>query len=847
VNRHQRRANARQGNRSVDAAAAGVLELGLQYHNAGNLAEAEGCYRRVLAIQPNHAGALQLVGAVAYQIGRYEVAVDSIRRAIEQDATNPAWFSNLGLALERQGKLEDSLASHDKAIELKPDYPEAFNNRGNVLQALGRIGEALASYDAALALNPDYAEALNNRGNILQIFNRFDEALASYGWALELKPDYADAFNNRGNALRALGRFDDALTCYDAAVTANPKLAAAFNSRGLLLRDMNRIEDALSSYDQALALNPDSVEALNNRGVALAETKRFDEALSSYGRALALSPNLTPALNNRGNLLQQLGRTDEALADYDKALASDPDHADAINGRGSVLQKLNRTHEAEETLRRAILLKPDYAEAYCNLGTVLIDLGRSAEAATMIQRAVGLKPNSALALCNLGKVLVDLGRFDEAEATIRRAIALDPDHAEAHFNLGTALIKLGRPAEAEAATRCAIALNPEMAGAHHNLGVALMELGRMSEARKAAEMAVALAPWEPLHFRQLGEVGKYVAADPYLTALDLLSRYEAELDTQRQIELNFALAKAHADIGRPNDEFRRLLKGNKLRRSRIEYDETSVLSEIDRAQQVFTPEFMLKSRGANEPSSKPIFIVGMPRSGSTLVEQILASHPQVFGAGELKLFELAIGEVRSAMHLEAAYPEVALHMSDADFRELGRRYIAGIQSLAPTACHITDKMPANFAFAGLMHLALPNAAIIHTVRDPVDTCISCFSKLFTEGNFQTYDLAELGRYYRHYQALMSHWQQVLPKGRILEVRYEEMVANPEATTREILAYCGLPWDPNCLDFHRTERVVRTSSATQVRQPIYPSSVGRWRAYQAYLAPLLAELPPLTPG
>ena len=256
---------------------------------------------------------------------------------------------------------------------------------------------------------------------------------------------------------------------------------------------------------------------------------------------------------------------------------------------------------------------------------------------------------------------------------------------------------------------------------------------------------------------------------------------------------------------------------------------------------------MRASQGVGEPSPKPIFIVGMPRSGTTLVEQILASHPQVYGAGELKLLDRAVVEVHSTMREVLAYPEIALHMSDEHFRELGRRYLAGIQQLAPAATRITDKMPSNFVFVGLIHLALPNATIIHTVRDPVDTCISCFSKLFTEGNFQTYDLAELGRYYRHYKALMAHWRHALPPGRILDVKYEDTVADVEGVARRIVAHCGLPWDQNCLDFHRTERVVRTSSATQVRRPIYASSIGRRHAYGALLEPLLAELQPLMLG
>jgi Flp pilus assembly protein TadD len=556
-----------------------------------------------------------------------------------------------------------------------------------------------------------------------------------------------------------------------------------------------------------------------------------------------LSPDLALALKNRGNLLQRLGRIDEALADYDRALASIPDDADAIIGRGIIQRKLNRIHEAEKTLRRAILLKPDVAEVHLNLGIVLGALGKLVEAESVTRRAIELEPGNHAALHHLAKVLVDLDRLEEAEVVVRRALALRPDDAEAHLDLGNVLMKLGRPDQAGIAYRCAVALKSDLAEAHHNLAVALMETGRLSEARKAAELAVGQAPWEPVHFLQLGEVRKYVADDPYLVALEALSENEASLGTTRQIALRFALAKAYADVGRTEDEFRQLLAGNKLKRGCVDYDEALILAGIERARQVFSSEFMSAARGTGDPSPKPIFIVGMPRSGTTLVEQILASHPEVVGAGELNLFERAIVDIRSAMPATPAYPEIALHMSGGHFRELGGRYLGGIRQLAPTASHVTDKMPANFVFAGLIHLALPNATIIHTVRDPVDTCMSCFSKLFTAGNYQTYDLAELGRYYRHYRALMTHWHRVLPPGRILDVNYEDVVADIEAAARRIVAHCGLPWDPRCLDFHRTERTIRTASAAQVRQPIYASSVGRRRAYEPFLEPLLAELLP----
>jgi hypothetical protein len=231
----------------------------------------------------------------------------------------------------------------------------------------------------------------------------------------------------------------------------------------------------------------------------------------------------------------------------------------------------------------------------------------------------------------------------------------------------------------------------------------------------------------------------------------------------------------------------------------------------------------------------------MPRSGTTLIEQILASHPQVHGAGEVTIFKHAMDAAcREAGHL-TRYPEVVAAIDGATVDRIGASYVAALRRLAPDAARVSNKMPSNYFFVGLIHLALPNACIIHTVRDPLDTCLSCFSKLFTAEQNHTYDLAELGRYYRRYQALMAHWRRVLPPGRILELRYEDTVLDFENTARRIVDHCGLGWDARCLDFHRTERPVRTASAAQVRRPIYRDAIGRWRHYEPYLGPLLDEL------
>jgi Sulfotransferase family len=320
-----------------------------------------------------------------------------------------------------------------------------------------------------------------------------------------------------------------------------------------------------------------------------------------------------------------------------------------------------------------------------------------------------------------------------------------------------------------------------------------------------------------------------------------LAQGQDSLPEEGRRQLLFALAKAFADLGEHERAFGWLLEGNALKRRQIGYDEAKVLGQFARIRAVFDRDLMDRSRGRGDPSSVPIFILGMPRSGTTLVEQVLASHSEVYGAGELLDFEREVARLSEADGAPPTFPELAPSLSGEQLRQLGTRYVQRVRPAAPAAVHITDKMPMNFLFVGLIHLALPNARIIHTRRDPVDTCLSCFATLFTGEHRVAYELGELGRYYRAYDRLMRHWRDMLPDGVILEVKYEDLVTGFEPQARRIVDHCGLEFEDTCLDFHKTRRPVRTASAAQVRQPIYQSSVGRWHSYKHLLRPLLDAL------
>jgi Tfp pilus assembly protein PilF len=674
-------------------------------------------------------------------------------------------------------------------------------------QQSARLADAIALYDQTISLNPNIPEIHNNRGAALAGLERFADAEAAYRRAIALKANYADAYNNLGNALCQLGRLDEAERALRTAIKLDAGIARFRTNLGLAFKSQGRLGDAEAAHREAIALDPKLPEAYHNLGDALCQLGKLGEAEKSLRHAILLRPR----------------------------------YAEAFVNLSIVLKARGQLPQAEAMCRRAIALKPHLAHAYNTLGNVLLDLGRLDDAEKALRQAIALRPHFAEAMSNLGNALQQQGKAAEAEAAYRQSIALDAKLAEPHYNLGTLLLGQDRLVEVEMAYRRAIAINPDFADAHNNLGLTLKFLGRFADARRSVERALQLAPKDASCLFNLAELKHFDLGDQNLATLQGLAQSAEALPVKKQIDLHFALAKAYEDLDRPRSTMQHLLAGNALMRARIHYDESATLRELDRIAEIFTPQLMqaFAGAGAGEPSPLPVFIIGMPRSGTSLIEQILASHPQVFGGGELPtLNSITLGEF---VGCSSPFPDVMAKISPHDLRRAGARYVAEIARLAPDAARITDKMPSNFRLAGLIALALPNARIIHAVRDPLDTCFSCFSKLFAAGQYQTYDLPELARYYRHYESLMDHWRRVLPPGRILDVRYEDVVADLEVQARRVVAHCGLAWDDRCLAFHDTDRPVHTASAVQVRQPIYQSAIGRAQRFRQFLQPLLDGL------
>ena len=652
--------------------------------------------------------------------------------------------------------------------------------------------------------------------------------------------DITQAFTEAA-ALHDRGRLQEAEQRYRIVLDADGRHFDALYRFGLIRLQQGRFADAELLFRRAAKVDPRSADAQLHLAVALTGLKRHDEAIRRYAKALALRPNFAEAHNNLGYALQSAGQAEQAAVHYRNALAINPDYAEARNNLGAALAALGRHEEAVAQYQAAIGLRPAYAEAHRSLANALGVLERYEEAAAHYEKVLSMLPNDAAARTALGNTLHRLDRTDEAIAQYEKALAASPAYAEAHASLGNTVHRLGRTQEALEHFQRALAIDASDAGFHSSLGGALVALGRSEEASRAFEQAIALAPRKAGFFWNLASVRRFSADDRYFASMLELAETIDTLATEEQIDLHFALGKAFADIGDHERSFEHLLRGNALKRQQITYDEEKALQRLERIRGVFTAELLRGRRGLGCPSAAPIFIVGMPRSGTTLIEQILASHPQVFGAGELRQMATLAQRIGGAN--AATFPEAVQGLPGEDLRKIGEQYVQAVTRLAPGAERIADKMPGNFSLVGLIHLALPNARIIHACRDPRDTAFSCFSLLFSGSLEFTYDLAELSRYSRAYANLMAHWREALPAGVMLEVQYEDVVHDLEGEARRIIAHCGLQWDDSCLAFYKTERSVRTASATQVRQPIYQTSIGRWRRHEAQLQPLLRELPP----
>jgi len=621
---------------------------------------------------------------------------------------------------------------------------------------------------------------------------------------------------------------------------SHPKSLPIINLLGAALQRQRKWQEAIEIYNQAILLKPDFAEAYSNRGNALHQQGKLDEALESYDRAIQIKPDDAIAFFNRGNVLCQLRYLEKGLKSYDKAIELKSDFAEAYSNRGNILGELGKLEEALTSYNKAIELKPDYVEAHSNRGNILGFLGYLDEAQKSYETAIKLKPSYAQAHSNLGSVLEKTGGLIDAVESYDKAISLKPDFVEAYSNRGNVLAQLGKPDEALENFDKAIRLNPDFVEAHSNRGKVLDEIGRLDDALQSYERAIQLKPDYANAHRSISTLIKYDRQNPHIKIMEsLLSN--SGLSDQDRMYLYFALAKVYDDLGEYKDGFDHLQKANFLRHQELNYDIDSDKNLFAKIKEVLNSKNLASIDAPDSNTNlRPLFIVGMPRSGTSLVEQILASHSKVHGAGELEVIGRLAFPIISGK-FQGGFDQSNARIFTEKIESLHNNYIETLTSLNVRETVFTDKMPNNFIFVGLILSAFPKSKIIHVKRDPIATCWSNYKHFFSgNGNGYAYDMGNLAVFYNLYRDLMAFWHEQFP-GMVYDLDYESLTENQEEQSRKLLDFCGLDWEKECLYFYKTKRAVRTASSAQVRRKMYKGSSEAWRKYESYLQPLIDSL------
>ena len=657
---------------------------------------------------------------------------------------------------------------------------------------------------------------------------------------INARPGNADAHNILGVTLNALGRRDEAVKELRQAIKIAPHAASIHANLGEVLRQSGQLSDAAKALEKAVELDANNAQALNNLGIIHYEQKKFGKAVEFYRRALAIRPTMAEALNNLGNALRMTGDLDGAIHAYQDALTQREVYPEVYNNLGTLLQQQNRLEEAEHALRKAIQQSPRYVEAHNNLASLYVAQQKDVDALRVLGDALKFAPANVQTLLITARVQMRRNALQAAEQASRAALAQEPENGEALTVLGQVLHETDRYDEALEVLERAVKSNPNNPEALNFYGVALKSIGRLDEAREHILDALRRNHMMYGAYANLSDLVDFSKGEgeELFNRMDAIFRSSRNPEAGHLLALHFAYAKALDDRGEHERALEHYVKGGKMKRAQLNYVEEETHGFFEGIRAVFPKEVFEQRKFEGLSDERPVFIVGMPRSGSTLVEQILSSHPAVYGAGEVKYLSFALGKLRDRFPSLPKYPDMMNKITPAQMEIVAKNYLNSLTATSGDAKRVTDKLLTNYFFVGLINLLFPNAKIINTQRNPVDTCLSGFTKLFKDDMPHSYDLGELGRYYGKYRELMEHWEKVLPQGAMITVHYEDVVADTEKQAKRLIEFLGLPWDEKCLAFHKSDRPVKTASVAQVRKPIYKSAVERWKKYGEGLQPLV---------
>ena len=603
-------------------------------------------------------------------------------------------------------------------------------------------------------------------------------------------------------SLYSRGDYHEAITQIKELNKKYPNVPLLFNIIGACYKSLGKLNHAVKMFESAVNLKSDYVEAYKNLGITFKDLNRLNDAVKSFEKAIEIDSNNAVLHFYLANIFEELEQFENSIIHHQIAIEINPKFYESFNNLGNVFNRHKKIDDAIKNYQNAIEINPNFPEAYNNLGNIY----------------------------------KDLGQMDVAIENYEWAIAYKHDFFQAHNNLGIAQSESNQLELAIKSFQNAIRISPNFIDAHFNLGIALNETGKQKKAIHSFEKVLDINPSHYESYRNLSIIKDFKDRDPQTKFMESLLR-KNELKESEKIDLNFALASVYENLNNMEKQFKFLSKGNQLRKKQLNYSITNDKKRFSALKKVFkTRPLPLKINKDSKPNMRPIFIVGMPRSGTSLVEQILASHKEVFGAGELTI----IGEY-SISFMSKIVLSGSVKITDKNLQEMRNYYFSTLRNLDFSESIITDKMPLNFEYIGFILAAIPEAKIIHLKRDARATCWSIYKYYFGErGNGYAYNMSDLALFYELYHNLMNFWHELYPN-KIYDLNYENLTVNQEKETRKLLEYCDLEWDESCLNFHENDRAVKTVSSHQVRQKMYQGSSETWKDYKEYLRPLLKDL------
>lgn len=644
--------------------------------------------------------------------------------------------------------------------------------------------------------------------------------------------------------LHEQGCVSEAIAIYDELL-AIKRTANCLLARGLAALHLGDVPNAISFLLEASLQEPQRLEILTGLGDAYVANSQLDRAANYFQRAVSLEPNLIAIWQKLAHLHSQLGQVEQSMAAWLRVVQLDPGSIGAYRKLAEYLQAYKRHAEAEQILLKALEQDPESTLILHDLGVLLQGQKRFREAAEYFDRCTRVDVSQAGAWCNLGACYHDLQRHEQAEAALQQAVRLEDRFAGAHFNLGNLYRDMGRHDRAMTHYLRAIELEPQNASFRLNAVTVLNSLGRFEEAAEQCRILISQDPDCAKAYYNLFTFNAESVTDEEAEQLKVRMKSWTLSDEERS-SAYFSLGKRSDRLKKYDEAFEYFAEANRLSPRRTRFDENQLRSNLDRLIEVFSGQSAEFWDRRGSETEQPIFILGLPRSGSTLVDQILTSHPLVSGAGEFDGMRFLINNFlnkafqRSGQE-ELKYPYSIRELTQSLVSELSEAYLQRMHGVAGNTFRITDKMPNNAFQLGLISLLFPRATVIYTWRDPRDIGLSCYFQNFTSFHEFSYDLRNIGKFIREHVRVMQEWRTSLPI-QIYDVVYEKLVASQEEQTRRLIVdVCGLPWDERCLDFHQNKRAVHTASLWQVRQPLYAGSVGKWKKYASHLQPLLDEL------